>query len=55
MDEIMMKAMEIVKSIEAAPSGKGEESLDEMVKKLGIEPAQAIQLLQQAMGGGGQQ
>jgi len=54
MDEIMMKAIEIVKSIEAAPSGQGEESLDEMVKKLGIEPAQAVQLLQQAMGGGGQ-
>lgn len=54
MDEIMMKAMEIVKSIEAAPSGKEEQSLDEMVKKLGIDPAQAVQLLQQAVGGGGQ-
>mgnify|MGYP000147167127 CR=1 FL=1 len=53
MDEIMMKAAEIVKSIEAAPSGQ-EESLDAMVKKLGIEPAQAVQILQQVMGGGGQ-
>jgi hypothetical protein len=54
MDEIMMKANQIVKSIEAAPSGQEAESLDAMVKKLGIEPAQAVQMLQQAMGGGGQ-
>jgi len=54
MDEIMMKAAEIVKSIEAAPSGQEEESLDAMVKKLGIEPAQAVQILQQVIGGGGQ-
>ena len=52
MDEIMMKAMEIVKSIEAAPSGKEGGSLDDMVKQMGIDPAQAVQLLQQAMGGG---
>ena len=49
----MMKAAEIVKSIEAAPSGQEEESLDAMVKKLGIEPAQAVQILQQVIGGGG--
>jgi hypothetical protein len=54
MDEMMSKAIQIVTSIEAAPSGKEEESLDEMVKKLGIDPAQAVQILQQAMGGGGQ-
>jgi hypothetical protein len=54
MDEIMMKAAEIVKSIEAAPSGQEEESLDAMVKKLGIDPAQAVQILQQVIGGGGQ-
>jgi len=52
MDEIMMKAVEIVKSIEAAPSGETQ-SLDEMVKQMGIDPAQAAQLLQQAIGGGG--
>jgi len=52
MDEIMMKAMEIVKSIEAAPSGKEGGSLDDMVKQMGIDPAQAVQLIQQAMGGG---
>jgi hypothetical protein len=54
MDEIMMKAAEIVKSIEAAPSGNDNQSLDEMVKKMGIDPAQAAQILQQAIGGGGQ-
>jgi alanyl-tRNA synthetase len=54
MDEIMMKAMEIVKSIEAAPSGKEGGSLDDMVKQMGIDPAQAVQLLQQAIGGGEQ-
>jgi len=53
MDEIMMKAVEIVKSIEAAPSGETQ-SLDAMVKQMGIDPAQAAQLLQQAIGGGGQ-
>ena len=54
MDEIMMKAIEIVKSIEAAPSGKEGESLDDMVKQMGMDPAQAVQLLKQAMGGGEQ-
>lgn len=53
MDAIMMKAVEVVKSIEAAPSGNAEGSLDEMVKQLGIDPAQAAQLLQQAISGGG--
>jgi len=52
MDEIMMKAVEIVKSIEAAPSGKEGGSLDEMVKQMGIDPAQAVQLIKQAIGGG---
>ena len=46
---IMSNAKSIVDGIEAAP--KDESSLDEMVKQMGIDPQQIMQLLQQKLGG----